>query len=445
MNCLECMDLLGLYVEGSVDDRNRGLIDTHLKECSACRSELNHFSQLHQLLLADQKRFNRQVLETAVMNRILQEQTFKLRSKTMVGKLAKVGLGLISAAAAIALAVLVWGGFVGTKSAAADVLNQGIQAVTNLNLHSVHIKARMRTIAHDNFLMIGVKCDFVDHDLWKEFTNPPKWRVEKSGRVIVDDGTQQIRLIKPNIVGKGKGGPSAGAHFLLGSLLDVDKVLESEQARAKEKGWPLTLDYAVGKDGRAKLVVTVEAKAEGDYTNDWLKNKSVQDSDNRRVYTFDARSKLLEGLQVYIHTGQEDILVFEITGIEYNVELPSGLFALNLPKDVIQFQEPRILPDNYKYQKMTPEEMARAFFQACADENWEEMNKFWCMSSVSQRIKDYLGGLKIISIGKAFKSGSYAGWYVPYEIRLKSGEMKKYNLAVRNDNLAMRYVEDGGI
>jgi hypothetical protein len=189
----------------------------------------------------------------------------------------------------------------------------------------------------------------------------------------------------------------------------------------------------------------MEARAEGDYTNDWLKNKSIDDSDHRRVYTFDAQTRLLEGLQVYIHTDSKDVLVFEITEIEYNVQLPSGLFTLTLPKEVVEFKQAQILPDNEKYEKMTPEEAARAFFLACAEENWEEMLKFWCMSAADQRIKEYLGGLKIISIGKAFKSGLYGGWFVPYEIQLKSGGVRKFNLAVRNDNPARRYVVDGGI
>ncbi|MFA5864584.1 MAG: hypothetical protein WC975_07830 [Phycisphaerae bacterium] len=376
-------------------------------------------------------------------HRVQFKDSFKplnLRRRIMKSKWTK--LGLVAAVVVVAL-LGIWSGLFEGKTAAAQVLAQAIQATSNLK--SVHIKARMRTIANDNFELIGVKYDFVNHDLWKKFSDPPQWRIEKSGRVVACDGKQAILLIKP--VYTARGGPNTGFVEWLKPLLDVDKVLESERQLARAKGWLLTLDYKTGQDNRAKLVITLEAKAQGDYANDWLKNKSINDSDNRRVYTFDAETKLLEGLQVFVHTGSEDVLVFEITGIEYNTDLDPGLFTVKIPDNAVRFTQPNVLPDNEKYQQMTPEETAHAFFQACADENWDEVLKFWPMSAVDQRIKDYLGGLQIISIGKAFKSGLYAGgrgWFVPYEIKFKNGETKKMNLAVRNDNSAGRYVVDGG-
>ena len=54
------------------------------------------------------------------------------------------------------------------------------------------------------------------------------------------------------------------------------------------------------------------------------------------------------------------------------------------------------------------------------------------------------GGLQIISIGSSFKSGRYAGVYVPYEVKLKSGEVLKYNLALRKDNPQKAWIIDGG-
>ena len=47
---------------------------------------------------------------------------------------------------------------------------------------------------------------------------------------------------------------------------------------------------------------------------------------------------------------------------------------------------------------MTPLEAARAFFEACAKEDWNEVQKF--ESVVDDRMKEYLGGLKIVSLGK---------------------------------------------
>jgi hypothetical protein len=352
----------------------------------------------------------------------------------------------LAAAAVIITAIVISTNFLDramTSVSAAEVLAAATKAVSNLR--SVYIKAQIRTIAHDNFELIRLNNDFVPHEMWKEFdgTFHGKWRIEKPGRVVVMDGKSSLLLIRPKYAARG--GITTGFVGWLKPLLDVDKVLDSEIKLAQRQGSKLLLTHEKGIDGRDKLVVSVEALAQGDFTNDWLKNKSIPASDNLRVYTFDAETKLLETLEVYVHAGQEDILVLQITDVEYNVEIDPTLFALELPEDVIWFERPTKLADNEKYEQMGPKETAQAFFQACADEDWDEFLKFWSASAVDQRMKDYLGGLEIVSIGEPFKSGRYAGWFVPYEIKFKSGHIKKFNLAVRNDNPAKRYVVDGGI
>jgi len=326
---------------------------------------------------------------------------------------------------------------------AADVLAEAAEAVANLR--SVHIKARMRTVGHDNFEFIGLNYDFLPVEMWKEFdgTFHGKWRFEKPQRVVVMDGQSSLLLVKQKYAAKG--GAGTGFVLWLKPLLDVHKVLDSEFQLAKQQNSELLLTHEKNPDGADKLVVTVEALAQGDFTNDWLKNSGIPQSDNCRIYTFDAKTKLLESLEVYVHTDEtdeNDILVFEITDIKYNVSIDPQLFTLQLPPDVIWLEEPEALDD--KYQQMSPKEVAQAFFQACADEDWDEFLKFLPQSAVSQAWKDWLGGLEIISIGEPFKSGLYPGWFVPYEIRFRDGYIKKMNLAVRNDNKANRYVVDGG-
>ena len=87
----------------------------------------------------------------------------------------------------------------------------------------------------------------------------------------------------------------------------------------------------------------------------------------------------------------------------------------------------------------------RACLQECGDEDWNEAAKFWPASQLSQWPKDKLSGLEIVTVGDPFKSGAYPGWFVPYKIKLKSGKMQEWNIAVRNDNPAKRYVVDDGI
>jgi hypothetical protein len=93
---------------------------------------------------------------------------------------------------------------------------------------------------------------------------------------------------------------------------------------------------------------------------------------------------------------------------------------------------------------MKPKQVAEAFFAACSKEDWDEAEKFWGYK-LSDRNKKHLGGLKVVSIGEPFQSKPYSGWFVPYEITMKSGETRKHNLALRNDNPARRWIVDGGL
>jgi len=372
------------------------------------------------------------------------ERIEKLSTKFIARRFIMNRFTKIAAAAAIIV-----GMFIGLKVfktnqvSAAQVLHQAAGAMSQLR--TVYMKALIRTRANgrENFDYIGLRYDLVPHEMWKEFdgTNAGKWRIENAGRIEVMDGKSSLLLISPNRAAKRE--HCNGCNSWLKKLLDADEVLDREIRLSEEEGSELRLTREKGADGRQKLIVTVEAKAQGDFTNDWCKNTSISESDNHRIYQFDAESKLLEGLEVYVHAQDEDVLALEVTHIEYNFDIEPVLFTLEFPDDVIWFVEPEELADQ-SYAQMTPKEIARAFFQACADENWEKALKFYPTSAVPQSIKDYLGGLEIISIGEPFESGLYPGWFVPYEIKFKNGATKRMNLAVRNDNPAQRYIVDGG-
>jgi ketosteroid isomerase-like protein len=103
----------------------------------------------------------------------------------------------------------------------------------------------------------------------------------------------------------------------------------------------------------------------------------------------------------------------------------------------------KILPDNQKYEQMTPKQAAEGFFKACATENWEEFAKFWpgpATGEQFQHMKEFLGGLEVISIGEPYQSGQYPGWYVPYEIKFRPADIY---VRVSNTNAAKRYVMNG--
>jgi type II secretory pathway pseudopilin PulG len=448
---MNCRDFSKYYVElldGEADTPRRAELVAHLHSCQTCAQLYDETRRTLAQLQPSQRIAASSHLKERIMNTIAEIEKNGYR-ESEARKTVRINLwkpALVVATVALILAALtVFNWFRQSKGqaplSAFTVLAQAEEAISHLR--SVHIQARMRTLPADNFELIGEKYDFVPHEMWKEFSDPPRWRVEKPGRVVVMDGKSALLWIKPSEIAQGS--PTAGFVGWLRPLLDPQAILDSEKRLAQQQGSQISITREEGDDGATKLVLTVEAKAQGDFANDWCKNRTIVESDNRRVYRFDAQSNLLEGLQVYVHAKEGDVLVFEVTKIEYDTAIDPSLFSLDLPKDVVSFKLPEPLPDNERYQNMAPEEAARAFFQACADENWEEVLKFYPVSSLNQDFKDYLGGLQIISIGKPFKSGRYGGWFVPYEIKLKSGDTKKFNLAIRNDNPAKRWMVDGGI
>lgn len=446
MNCSTCENQLTAYVEGLLDPERDREVAAHLTACAACQAHVAEFRRVQERLRAYAQSVPDVPLAVKVMDRIAADRALTPRRIAMRQQYGKMGLG-IAAAAVLALVLFVpWGGRHRAEATAAEVFAQAIEATANL--HSVHIKLNVRTLPADSFELIGLDYDFVPHEMWKEFGQSPKWRVEKAGRVVVMDGQESLLWIRGHQPSDGglacKGGVNTGFVGWLLGLLDVDQVLDSQLRLAQANGWELGLKHHV-LDGAPKLVVSVEAKAQGDFTNDYLKNKSISAADNRRVYCFDEATKRLEDLKVWVHTEQGDVLVLEITDVAYNCDVKSDLFALALPDNVVWDQEPQVLPDNDRYARMSPAEAASAFFEACQAENWDEFLKFYPVSSVEPRIKQYLGGLEIISLGEPFQSGQYPGWFVPYEIKLKMGTVRKHNLAVRNDNAAHRYMVDGGI
>lgn len=229
----------------------------------------------------------------------------------------------------------------------------------------------------------------------------------------------------------------------MGRLLDVQGLLDSELQQAEDKPdrqARLTHEEINGKD---KIILEVDMQTNIS-EDDYLRNKFISDSDSLRVYQFDSDTKLLEDFKVYVIDKGQEILVFEITDIEYNSEISDSVFVLDIPKDVSWFTEPQTLPDNEKYSKMTPKEMVAAFFNAASKGDWDELAKFIPTSNLNQELKDIYIGLEVISLGEPFQSKGYPGWFVPYKVKLKNGETAEWNLAVRNDNKAKRYIVDGG-
>jgi len=442
MNCAECRDNLAAFAEGLLD-REAGLqCKAHLDACADCRAEYEAILSLQRRLIARGRAAAGADLVETVMRRVRQEP-FKPERETIMSKLFKhrwgFGLGAAAGAAAILLILLLT--IPKAQARAVEIMTKGAQAVAKLT--SIHLRGQLRTLPADNFSCINSDCEFCTIELWKQFEPELKWRAEKPGRVAVMDGESTVLYFKDDHSGRRipHPAPSAFDTEWLHRIAYLSSTISNELHNAQAKGWKLDTAEETAADGRVKSIVTIHAKS-GIPENDYLKNSFFDNADTRRVYRFDAQTKLLEAVQFYLARPSGETLIFDLKQIDYNQPIEAKMWQLDLPADVSWEQEPQKLPDNEKYATMTAEQAARAFFEACGREDWAEVGKF--ISPVTDSTKEYLGGLQIISLGESFASKAYGGRFVPYEIKLANGYVKKWNLAVRKDNPAHRWQMDGG-
>jgi hypothetical protein len=376
--------------------------------------------------------------------RVLHHKQIEPERTTLMSLLFKSrwGFGLSAAASAAAVILIIALAAPKAQAKAADVMARGARAIAKLT--SIHLRGQLRTLPADNFSYIDASNDFYAIELWKQFPPESKWRIEKPGRAIVMDGQQTVMYIKPAKEAVKLPQPTSSAFDTdwLHRIANLSDTINNELRLAQAQGWKLELAEETAADGKVKSIVTVHAKC-GLPENDYARNKFFHDADTRHVYRFDAQSERLEAVQIYVVRSASEVQVFDLSQIDYDQPIDPSVWQLDLPTDVSWYKEPQKLADNQKYATMTAEEAAHAFFEACAKGDWTEGEKF--ISPVNQRLKDYLGGLEIVSLGKPFTSQSYPGQFVPYEIKLKDGTIKKHNLAVRKDNPAGRWQVDGGI
>jgi outer membrane lipoprotein-sorting protein len=313
-------------------------------------------------------------------------------------------------------------------------------------ISNIHIQGKMRTPPRDNFSAINPDGDFVPMELWKQFGEKPKWRIDKPGRLIVMDGDTTVMLLKPNLAVK--------FPFVTNGAFDTRWMVDFTSVQ--DLVWRMRNELEAGADlkiakedvnGARKLLVTMTAKARLIKGKEYLKDTFIDDADTRQVFRFDAATKRLESVSIYLSGKDKDVLIFETNDIEYDKPIDPAVFSLKLPEDVEWYKEPPKpgkLPDNEKYEKMTPKEATAAFLEACSKENWGEAENFY--SDAAYKImRTELGGLQKISIGEPYQEKNYPGWLVPYEIKLKKGEVQKSKLRLNNDNPGKRYVVEGGI
>jgi hypothetical protein len=445
MKCSEVHERIADLFEKEISREIRDEFSAHFRECAECRKLYEEVSQTVAGLKPHVTVDAGNGLHERIMGSVIGDVSEKEnRGSQPVRRIKPVWKKVIAIAAVIAalfLIIPILNFFSRTDVKAATViLQKSIDALGNVR--SFYMEYEVRTRPGDNFEYINRDDGYVLHKLWKIAGSPGKWRIEKPGRTVVMDGKHQYLYMD----GPGSmalmAGPDAGFVEWMRILLDPAGILEKERLNSMENG----SKFRIEENGDL-ITLTINAKATGNYTNAYLLNTSIPESNNSRVYTFDKATRLLKSLDIYIDSAGNSVRIFEVKDIKYNIPVEDAVFNIPLPGD-LKWVPVNELAKQTGVAGITSEDAARRFFTACHNEDWATVRQlipgFINFVQLQFAVKAEYGGLTIISIGKPFKSGRYPGEFIPYEIRKKNGYVKKWNLAVRNDNPEKKWVIDGG-
>jgi len=114
MNCAEFKELSVAYVEGLLDEQKKRSVEEHLKDCAACQAELKGLTNFRNRLVKNGRVLAQSGLEDDIMNRIVREQSAKLKASVAAGTALKLrriimksSITKLAAAAVIITAVLI--------------------------------------------------------------------------------------------------------------------------------------------------------------------------------------------------------------------------------------------------------------------------------------------------------------------------------------------------
>ena len=340
----------------------------------------------------------------------------------------------LSAAALIALVLLVFDPVGRYRAHAAGRIFRDAAAQLDKS-RSFRLEMNVRTLPQENFSYIDAEVPFVPHRMWVE-PGSGRWRLEKAGRIALSDG-ERILMWSPEINSGFIMRPGSGAIEDFATLLDPYTLLLREELNFAERR---NASYSK-QVGPETITLTVEAPAEGDFSNDYLSGTSIDESDTRREYRFDRTTGRLIGLKIEQTDGKTPVTIAELQRIVYDIPLSDTLFRAYDGIEWIDLTKP---VGGVHFAAIAPEEAARTLFAAM--QTWDtEILAEGLVFYPLDLMKERYAGCRLLETQPAFRSGQYAGVFVPCRVKMSDGRIEKIVLALRNDNPTGSWVADGGL
>ncbi len=314
-----------------------------------------------------------------------------------------------------------------------------------MNSPSFTATFEVRTKTDENFSYINMSKKFVGHTM----TVMPEsdfWMLEKSGRKVLHNNEYIWQWMPEKEFGWKYDKSEVGVLEGFAYMLNPYSLIRSEEALAKSS--PNTEIRKVEKEG--KIILTVNAPAEGEYAEGSdNRNSSILDSDTKREYTFDKSTGKLLTLKITAKAYGIRRTVVKMTDIDYSPSI--DLTACTVPENIEWVDQTReglekaamTLPLD-EFRNITPEQAVEKMFAAM--KNWDrDILQVVLYGSHVRRLENIYKGCELIEIGDSYKSGSYAGVFVPCKVKFTDGKTEKLNIAIRNDNHFGTWNLDGGL
>lgn len=345
------------------------------------------------------------------------------------------GVTVASVIAAILIMVVPGGIWANDDLSAKKILSEAIATLRKYK--SIEIKADIRTDSHEIFEHINPKAEFITHDIMiQQWDSVKYWYINKDMRSAEKNKNGlYVWLSRYNL----------GWHYgecdnilgYLNTVMNPEKILESEFEYIMS--CPEAKYEMSEKNG--EIVLTIHSMPKGDYSNPYVLNTSIDDSENIRRYTLDAHSSRLKTAVVSIVMDSKEIEVLKVTDIKYDIdimELPA------IPKHIKFIEDDDILlPQGIS--GLSAREAASVFLSAFSDWDTDIIYKYLHPEEAEEIFRNIYEGAKLINLGIPFRSGSNEHlMFVPYTLRLKDGEVKKMNLVLA-DYSGDAWVFDGGL
>lgn len=362
-----------------------------------------------------------------VWQQIKQQEQMKKRFFRRMAAAAAVVIGL-----GVSLPIIL---ISGANAAPKKWLAESIER--QVEVQNCRVEFAVRTQPNENFATIDPSADFVQGSFVRSLEAPYRWRMGyEQGRTAVFTGDSVFVWLNGTPLGFcGNADLQGGVLEPFSVLLEPTQMLRNELSVLERKASEATMTE---QNGLVTLVV--ETPAEGNFKNPYMLNTSVGESYSRRTYLFDQQSKLLTAFTIEIIDRGTWVKVIQSQQVAYNQPLEASLWRV--PTDRT-WRDMQASYANDRLSNVSAQKAVELILEAMGRSNTAPVNE--ALRFYDEQMIVHLFGLKVLSVGEPFSSGSYCGVFVPCRVKLKDGTIKEYQLAMRNDNPNKVWTLDGGI